>query len=127
MIRLPPISTRTDTLFPSTTLFRSVLLEQDPAVAGFSSLQDYALQGPDAPALHEVAAVADQIGVDLSREAATASGGESRRAAIARALAMNPDVLLLDETTTHLDLISEMRRVGEARVSARRYRWSLDH
>ncbi|WP_163467810.1 ATP-binding cassette domain-containing protein, partial [Klebsiella michiganensis] len=41
---------------------------------------------------------------DLSREAKTASGGERRRAAIARALAQNPDVLLLDEPTNHLDL-----------------------
>ena len=81
-----------------------VLLEQDPQLGAFETLRDFALHGPDTPAPHEVDAIADQIGVDLDRPAATASGGERRRAAIARALAMDPDVLLLDEPTNHLDL-----------------------
>jgi len=89
------------TIVPGT---RVVLLEQDPSVAGHATLLDFALAGADAPARHEVEALADQIGIDLSRDAASASGGERRRAAVARALAMQPDVLLLDEPTNHLDL-----------------------
>ena len=81
-----------------------VLLEQDPAVAQFATLRDYALSGPDSPPEHEVDAIATQIGIDLDRPASTASGGERRRAAIARALAQDPQVLLLDEPTNHLDL-----------------------
>lgn len=82
---------------------RIILLDQDPKVDGFASLRDFALSG-EAPPAHAVEAIADQIGIDLSRAADTASGGERRRAAIARALAENPDLLLLDEPTNHLDL-----------------------
>ncbi|HEY0084381.1 MAG TPA: ATP-binding cassette domain-containing protein [Allosphingosinicella sp.] len=81
-----------------------VLLEQDPAVARFETLRDYALSAPDAPPEHVVDAVADQLGIDLDRPSTTASGGERRRAAIARAVAQEPDVLLLDEPTNHLDV-----------------------
>jgi ABC transport system ATP-binding/permease protein len=89
------------TIVPGTQV---VLLEQEPDLRGFKTLADYAVSGAGAPATHEVEAIAAQIGLDLNRDAATASGGERRRAAIAKALAMNPDVLLMDEPTNHLDL-----------------------
>jgi ATP-binding cassette subfamily F protein uup len=83
---------------------RVVLLEQDPDMSAYTTLEEWVLAGERAPAAHEAAAIADQVGIDLTRDVKTASGGERRRAAIVRALAQDPDVLLLDEPTNHLDL-----------------------
>ncbi|MBK7161104.1 MAG: ABC-F family ATP-binding cassette domain-containing protein [Sphingomonadales bacterium] len=89
------------TVVPGTNI---VMLEQDPDFAPFDKLIDYCLSGERAPPEHEIRSIADQLGIDLDREAKTASGGERRRAAICRALASEPDLLLLDEPTNHLDL-----------------------
>src|SRR4028119_1198055 len=51
------------TIVPGT---RVVLLEQDPPMHAFATLRDWVLHGADAPEAHEAAAIADQLGVDLS-------------------------------------------------------------
>src|SRR3954470_5700975 len=87
---------------------RMAYLPQEPRFGASPSVADYvqgglgADAGPEAPA-H----TADMLArLDLAGDAAPAalSGGEARRADLARALVSRPSLLLLDEPTNHLDL-----------------------
>ncbi len=80
-------------------------LPQEPDFSGFNTALSYveAGLGPgDDP--YRARYLVEELGLTGEENPATMSGGESRRAALARVLAPEPDILLLDEPTNHLDL-----------------------
>ena len=79
-------------------------MEQDPDMSGFATLGDYAAAGLPADEAWRVQAAGEGLGFRPDTPVATASGGERRRAALARLMAQAPDLMLLDEPTNHLDI-----------------------
>lgn len=80
-------------------------LEQAPDMSGFEDVHSYVAAGlgpADDP--YRADYLIGHLGLTGTEPPATLSGGEARRAALARVLAPDPDILLLDEPTNHLDL-----------------------
>ena len=93
---------------------RIVSVEQEPELPAAAHLRDSLMRRGHIAALGDererwrVEARLDEflqrLGVDGARDPASASGGERKRAALALAFALGPDLLLLDEPTNHLDV-----------------------
>lgn len=82
-------------------------LEQDPDLSAYSNAHDYIASGlahSSEDDHFQVEIILAEIGLTADMATSTMSGGERRRAAIARALVSDTDILLLDEPTNHLDI-----------------------
>ena len=79
-------------------------MEQDPQMTGFTTLGDFAASALDPGELYKVERAGEGLKFDPDRPVATASGGERRRAALAKLMAEAPDLMLLDEPTNHMDI-----------------------
>jgi ATP-binding cassette subfamily F protein uup len=80
-------------------------LPQEPDFAGFATTGAFVAAGlgpGDDP--NRARYLLESLGLTGEEEPHRLSGGESRRAALARVLAPEPDILLLDEPTNHLDI-----------------------
>ncbi len=79
-------------------------MEQEPDMAGFTTLGDFASAALDPGEMYKVERAGEGLKFDPARPVETASGGEKRRAALARLMAEAPELMLLDEPTNHLDI-----------------------
>ncbi|HCQ64343.1 MAG TPA: elongation factor 3 [Rhodobacteraceae bacterium] len=83
---------------------RAGYMEQHPDLDGFATLGDFAVSGLDSHEGYRVERVAEGLKFDPATLCDRASGGERRRAALAKLIAEAPDLMLLDEPTNHLDI-----------------------
>ena len=96
-------------------------MEQHPDMGAFTTLGDFAASALEPGELYRVERAGEGLKFDPDRPVATASGGERRRAALAKLMAEAPELMLLDEPTNHLDIEAVLWLEAELKATKRAY------
>lgn len=79
-------------------------MPQEPDLSAYPTLRDVVISELKPDEYYKADILIGQLGILEAQQTAKASGGEQRKAALAKTLVVEPDILLLDEPTNHLDI-----------------------
>jgi ATP-binding cassette subfamily B protein len=106
-IKLDSLRTQIGIVLQETILFAGTIRENIAYGKPDASFQDIEAAAKAAAAHEEIMAFPDAYETPVGERGATLSGGQKQRIAIARALLLNPRILILDDSTSSVDLVTE--------------------
>lgn len=106
-IKLESLRTQIGIVLQETTLFAGTIRENIAFGKPDASFEDIEAAAKAAAAHEEIMAFPEAYETPVGERGTTLSGGQKQRIAIARALLLDPRILILDDSTSSVDLVTE--------------------
>jgi ATP-binding cassette subfamily B protein len=122
-VKLDSLRSQIGIVLQETTLFAGTIRENIAFGRTDATIEEIETAAQAAAAHEEIMTFPDGYDTHVGERGTTLSGGQKQRIAIARALLLNPRILILDDSTSSVDLVTEaeiqqaLDRLMEGRTS----------